>query len=63
MAIFFEIQADSYSTLYWLMFPEIYDLLLKAEKRPAIRSSHKTRRKECGEYRFVTCSALKNLCQ
>lgn len=57
--IFYEIQADSYFILCWLMFPKIYGLLLEEEKRPAIRTSHKTRREEPGEYRFVTYPALK----
>lgn len=33
----FEILADSYFTLNWLMFPKIYGLLLGEEKRPAIK--------------------------
>ena len=40
-------------TLYRLMFPKIYGLLLEEEKCPAIRTSHKRRRKECDEYRFA----------
>ena len=52
-AVLFEKQADFFFTLYRLMFPKIYGLLLEEEKCPAIRTSHKRRRKECGEYRFA----------
>lgn len=38
-AVLFEKQADFFFTLYRLMFPKIYGLLLEEEKCPAIRTS------------------------